>query len=86
VAGVRAQEFGLRSAATMSPRWDRTGGWPGPGAWGGGLHAVNEFFTVGLPAAYTRAGATVTILTGDHVVESGIINHETVSSPNSVSV
>ena len=57
--------FGGDHVAALGPD-DR---WPGPGAWGGSFHAVNEFFTLGLPAAYTRAGATVTILTGDNVLE-----------------
>ena len=57
--------FGPDHIAAMGP----DACWPGPGAWGGDLHALNEVFALGLPAAYTRGGATVTILTGDNVLE-----------------
>lgn len=45
------------------------GQWPGPGAWGSSFQQINEFFTLGLPAAYTRGGATVTILSGNNIME-----------------
>lgn len=43
--------------------------WPGPGAWGGDLNAVNELYTLGLPAAYTRDHSTVALVTGDNTLE-----------------
>ncbi len=57
--------FGPDHAAALGP----AGVWPGPGSWGGDFHALNELFTLGLPAAYTRRGAAVTILAGDSVLE-----------------
>ncbi len=57
--------FGLDHVAALGP----AGVWPGPGSWGGDFHVLNELFTLGLPAAYTRSGASVTILTGDTVHE-----------------
>ena len=57
--------FGRDHVAVLGP----TAGWPGPGAWGGDFNTLNELFTLGLPAAYTRTGATVTILAGDNVLE-----------------
>jgi hypothetical protein len=57
--------FGPDHIAALGPDGD----WPGPGGWGGDFQALNEVFTLGLPAAYTRGGATVTILTGDNVLE-----------------
>lgn len=43
--------------------------WPGPGKHSGDLRAVNELWTLGLPPAYTRDAAFVTLLTGDSVLE-----------------
>ena len=57
--------FGSDHIAALDPE----GCWPGSGAWGGDFHALNEVYTLGLPAAYTRGGAKVTILTGDNVLE-----------------
>ena len=57
--------FGPDHSAALDP----DGEWPGPGVWGGDFHALNELFTLGLPAAYTRCGAALTLLTGDNVLE-----------------
>ncbi len=57
--------FGPDHIAAIGPGGD----WPGPGAWGGDFHALNELFTLGLPPAYTRGGAAAAVLTGDSVLE-----------------
>lgn len=51
--------------AVLSPGQD----WPGPGKHSGDLRSVNELWTLGLPPAYTREGAAVTLLPGDSVLE-----------------
>ncbi len=51
--------------AVLSPGQD----WPGPGKHSGDLRSVNELWTLGLPPAYTREGASVTLLLGDSVLE-----------------
>lgn len=57
--------FGMDHLAALAPDGD----WPGPGAWGGDFHGLDEVFAHGVPAAYARAGATVTLLAGDSVLE-----------------
>ncbi|MGD0093076.1 MAG: hypothetical protein ABSE73_24450, partial [Planctomycetota bacterium] len=42
------------------------GDWFQAPSWGGDMREFNELFEIGLPAAYSRQGAAVTLLSGDH--------------------
>lgn len=57
--------FSPDHSAVLSPGRD----WPGLGPSSADLRSVNELWTLGLPPAYTREGASVTLLLGDGVLE-----------------
>lgn len=55
--------FSLDNVAAMHADDD----WGTVPLWGSDMHVYSELAEIGLPTAYTRAGAAVTVLSGDHV-------------------